>query len=158
MEIKSTKSITPVNINSATTINGDLIFETDARIDGRILGSVTSLENKVVIGNEGSVIGKLIVQELIVFGKVEGEVVVLGTTVINLGATISGSLNSRSVDVKEGAILDVKILTDVNQQTIEKSLEMVETVPENSSSFLRRGIQMMASHRSSVRADERATG
>ena len=158
MEIKSTKSITPVNINSATIINGDLIFETDARIDGRILGSVTSLENKVVIGNEGSVIGKLIVQDLIVFGKVEGEVVVLGTTVINLGATISGSLNSRSVDVKDGAILDVKILTDVNQHTIEKSLEMVETVPENSSSFLRRGIQMMASHRSSVRVDERATG
>ena len=161
MEIKLNNNITPVYINSETIINGELIFGTDARVEGRLLGSVRSLENKIVIGSEGYVTGRLDARELIVFGKLEGEITVSGTTVIHSGGFLQGRLNSRIVDIKEGAILNAKFLTDANQRTIEKSLPFPETAPvnsykkslplieikpDNSTSFLKIGIQMIPSH------------
>jgi cytoskeletal protein CcmA (bactofilin family) len=100
----------PTLINSGSRIKGELMFTTDVRIDGEVLGKVESDRN-AIIGAEGYVKGFLRARDLVVFGRLEGNIVVSGTTTLHAGSSIFGNLYTKGIEIDEGAIITARVIT-----------------------------------------------
>ena len=100
----------PTLINSSSKINGELIFTTEVRIDGEVFGKVES-DKSVIIGAEGYVKGFLRAKDLFVFGRLEGNIVVSGHTVLHESASVFGNLYTKVFEVKEGAVITARVVT-----------------------------------------------
>ncbi|MEI7421495.1 MAG: polymer-forming cytoskeletal protein [Prolixibacteraceae bacterium] len=100
----------PTLINAFSKINGELVLTTDLRIDGQIFGKVESDEN-IVIGSAGLVNGFLRAKNLVIYGRIEGNVVVSGVTTLHPQSAIFGNLYTKLIEVKEGAILTARVIT-----------------------------------------------
>ena len=119
----------PVFFNREVKINGDLIFGTDVHIDCETSGSI-ECESKLIIGVKGVVCGTLLAKELVVFGKLEGDVVVLEKVVLHSGSSLSGTLSARIIEIKDGTILDAKISITEPYVKVDKAVTPIPK-PEN---------------------------
>jgi cytoskeletal protein CcmA (bactofilin family) len=86
-----------------TRIVGDLISESNIRIDGEVQGNVTTTA-KVVIGETGFIKGNLTCQEGDVEGKIEGKVLVEGLLILREQAKVYGDIHTSKLHVEEGAV------------------------------------------------------
>lgn len=84
-------------------IVGDLLADSNLRIDGEILGNV-STSSKVVIGENGYIKGNLICQEADIEGKVEGKISIETLLVLREKAHVSGDIQTSKLHIEEGAI------------------------------------------------------
>jgi len=89
-------------IVEGSKIIGDIITESNLRIDGEVLGNVTSA-SKVVIGKSGYIKGNLTCGEGDVEGKIEGVVKVEGLLSLKSTANIEGEITTSKFQVDEGA-------------------------------------------------------
>jgi len=84
-------------------IVGDLLADSNLRIDGEVLGNV-STSSKVVIGENGYIKGNLMCQEADIEGKVEGKLSIETLLVLREKAHVSGDIQTSKLHVEEGAI------------------------------------------------------
>ncbi len=92
----------PNRISKNTKIKGDINSEADFRIDGELEGSVTT-SGKVVIGKNGSIVGKVICTNADVEGKFSGELQVANTLALKSSAVIEGDAVVGKLAVEPGA-------------------------------------------------------
>ncbi len=123
----------PTLINSSSKINGELIFTTDVRIDGEVFGKVESDKN-VIVGAEGFVKGFLRAKDLVVFGRIEGNIIVSGITILHEKASIFGNLYTKVFEVKDGATITAKVVTYEKLEAIDEAQiylaeEMIKVEP-----------------------------
>mgnify|MGYP006348754945 CR=1 FL=1 len=78
-------------IVEGTTIKGDIISETDFRLDGKLTGNFTS-EGKIVIGPTGEVIGDIICKSIDVEGVFSGKLQSEGMLNVKSKAHITGEV------------------------------------------------------------------
>lgn len=83
-------------------IVGDLITESNIRIDGEVVGNVTSTA-KVVIGANGRVLGNLTCSDADIEGNVKGVLKVDALLVLRSSAYIDGEISTSKLQVDEGA-------------------------------------------------------
>ena len=86
-----------------TKIIGDLVSESNIRIDGEVHGNVTST-SKVVIGDTGYIKGNLTCQEADVEGKIEGKLLIEGLLILREQAKVHGDIHTSKLHVEEGAV------------------------------------------------------
>jgi len=113
----------PMVINSCSTMTGELTLTTDTRIDGKVFAKVQSDRN-VIVGTSGHVKGFMRVNNLINFGRIEGNVIVSGTTILHPGSSIFGSLCTKVFEVKEGATITARIIT-YNELLTAENIELM---------------------------------
>ena len=123
----------PTLINSSSKINGELIFTTEVRIDGEVFGKVES-DKSVIIGAEGCVKGFLRAKDLVVFGRLEGNIIVSGITVLHENASVFGNLYTRVFEVKDGAVITARVVTydkleALDEAQIHLAEEMIKLEP-----------------------------
>ena len=123
----------PTLINSSSKINGELIFTTEVRIDGEVFGKVES-DKSVIIGAEGFVKGFLRARDLVVFGRLEGNIIVSGITVLHENASVFGNLYTKVFEVKEGAVITARVITYDKLEAIDEAQiylaeEMIKVEP-----------------------------
>ena len=94
-------------LSVGTVIQGKLSFDTPVRIDGKLSGEVFSTDT-LIVGESGILDAKIDVQNLIVMGKVKGQITVKESVKLMRGAQLEGVLNTRSLCVEEGAHFDGK--------------------------------------------------
>lgn len=94
-------------LSVGTVIQGKLSFDTPVRIDGKLSGEVFSTDT-LIVGESGILDAKIEVQNLIVMGKVKGQITVKESVKLMRGAQLEGVLNTRSLSVEEGAHFDGK--------------------------------------------------
>ena len=58
---------------TGTTVKGNIITETDFRLDGQVEGDI-SCNGKIVVGPKGQVIGNIVSSNAEILGEVEGSV------------------------------------------------------------------------------------
>ncbi|NJB68183.1 cytoskeletal protein CcmA (bactofilin family) [Desulfobaculum xiamenense] len=95
-------------LGSGTTYQGRLEFKGSVRIDGSFNGEVES-EGTLVIGREAHVEGTLHVGQLIVSGRVKGEVRALAKVVLHKTANFDGSMSTPVLMMEEGAVLEGQV-------------------------------------------------
>jgi cytoskeletal protein CcmA (bactofilin family) len=88
-------------VGHSCTVRGDLSAEGAFRVDGTIEGSVES-KTAVVIGETGAVTGNVRAVEVLVAGKIHGNVCATGHLEIMATGTIEGDIDAKSLRVETG--------------------------------------------------------
>lgn len=96
-------AITFNRIVEGTTITGDINSTEGIRLDGKLLGNLTT-DGKLVIGTSGYVKGTIKCNNSDIEGKVEGKIFVTELLSLKSTATITGDITTNKLSVEPNAI------------------------------------------------------
>jgi cytoskeletal protein CcmA (bactofilin family) len=89
-------------IVQGSKVIGDMITESNLRIDGVVEGNVTT-SAKVVIGQTGHIKGNLTCGSADIEGNIDGTLVVEGLLSLRANAIINGEISTSKLQIEEGA-------------------------------------------------------
>jgi len=89
-------------LDAGSSIRGDLHFEDNFRVDGRLIGRIVS-KGDLVVGEDGEVDGEVEVKNLYVFGTVRGKVKARERVEISRGSKIYADIEAQTFHIDDGA-------------------------------------------------------
>jgi len=89
-------------LGAGTTIKGDIQSNGDFRIDGILIGSITS-KGKIVIGQTGSVDGEVNCRNADISGQVKAQLTVAELLTLKATAKLSGEITTSKLSIEPGA-------------------------------------------------------
>jgi len=92
-------------VSVGTTLKGDISSSSDLRIDGKIIGNVSS-SSKIVIGASGSVEGDISGNQADIVGKVEGNVKTKDLLQLRGDCMVNGNIYAGKLQVEPTAIFN----------------------------------------------------
>ena len=101
----SIQASNPERLNAiveGSKVIGDMITESNLRIDGEVTGNISSA-SKVVIGKTGSIKGNLICAEADIEGTIDGTLNIDGLLTLRATAKIDGDIKTAKFQMEEGA-------------------------------------------------------
>lgn len=101
-------------IGPHSMIKGDLESEGSIRIDGKVVGNITSQGN-VIISENAHVIGDLKCLNTEIYGHCKGNVHVKGKLNLHQNASLDGDVISKSFSTKEGSHFNGQCTVDPNE-------------------------------------------
>ena len=90
---------------AGTIIKGNIITETDFRLDGSVEGDI-QCKGKIVVGPKGSVTGNIIAENAEILGQITGNVQVTKKLVLKATAIIKGDISSQQLEIEPNAQLN----------------------------------------------------
>ncbi|HNS72717.1 MAG TPA: polymer-forming cytoskeletal protein [bacterium] len=94
-------------LGKGTVVDGNIKVEHSLRIDGKVVGDVTSGDT-LIVGAEGEIKGTVKVKNLVLGGKITGSVLSQGRTVLEARSELRGELKTGKLVIDEGAMFDGK--------------------------------------------------
>jgi cytoskeletal protein CcmA (bactofilin family) len=114
-QFASTPNYTPVKTASAPleqatigrtlVIKGEISGGESLYIDGRVEGTINIPENRVTIGRNGTVAADVNAREVVIMGKVQGNVICGDRLDIRSDGSVTGDVVTQRISVEDGAIL-----------------------------------------------------
>ena len=95
-------------IEKSTKIVGEITSKADFRIDGSVEGKIVT-SGKVVIGEEGSVIGRIDCSNSDIAGSIDGIIDVSGILSLKSSSKVKGEVLVGKLAVESGANVDASI-------------------------------------------------
>lgn len=92
-------------VSAGTTLKGDISSNNDLRIDGTIIGNVTS-SAKIVIGANGSVEGNVSGSQADIVGKVTGDIRTKDLLQLRGECVVKGNLYAGKLQVEPSAVFN----------------------------------------------------
>ncbi len=92
-------------IGRSMVIKGEVTAGESLYIDGQIEGSVTVTDHRVTVGRNGSVKANIIAREVVIMGKVLGNVQCADRLDIRSEGSLTGDVITQRVSVEDGAIV-----------------------------------------------------
>jgi cytoskeletal protein CcmA (bactofilin family) len=92
----------PTSINPGTRINGDIASDADIRLDGNMVGNMSS-KAKIVIGSVGTIEGDVECYSADISGKVTGNIDVKDILFLKSTAVILGNIATSKLVIENGA-------------------------------------------------------
>lgn len=92
-------------IGENTRSEGKITSETSLRIEGKVQGEIECVED-VTIGEHGDVEARIEGRDIIVAGKVNGDITAKGKIVITGTGTVNGNIHARVFVIEEGALFN----------------------------------------------------
>ncbi|MEN6348468.1 MAG: polymer-forming cytoskeletal protein [Syntrophomonas sp.] len=92
-------------ISEGVEIKGEILSPGSIRIDGFVEGKL-SVKGNLVVGEKGFIKGEVTAQNLILAGKIEGNIQALGRLEIKSSGTMSGDASCSIISIEEGAYLE----------------------------------------------------
>ncbi|XXJ18235.1 bactofilin family protein [Desulfovibrio caledoniensis] len=96
-------------LGAGTNYHGKLHFQGAVRIDGNFEGEVVS-EGTLVIGQDAVVDGQVKVGQLVLSGRIKGEVEAKNKVVLHKTANLQGNIRTPVLVVEEGAVLEGQLV------------------------------------------------
>lgn len=96
-------------IGKSVTIRGELSGSEDLYMDGDIEGTITLPEHGLTIGPNAMVKADIRVRDLVVFGKVTGNLTATGRVDIRNSAVVNGDIVSGRLSIEENATISGKV-------------------------------------------------
>ena len=93
-------------VGHGTTLSGETQFHAMLRVDGHLVGSVTSESGTLIIGTNGQVDANIAVAAAMVNGSVAGDIVATEKLQLGRTARVVGNISSPRLIIEEGAILE----------------------------------------------------
>lgn len=90
-------------IAGSTKIIGDVITDTDIRIDGELKGNLTT-KGRLIIGQSGTINGEISCNNAEVEGTVEGKIIVNGLLDLKATSNLTGEITTKQLMIEPGAI------------------------------------------------------
>jgi cytoskeletal protein CcmA (bactofilin family) len=89
-------------INDGTSIKGDINAHGDTRIDGELIGNITS-KGRLVVGPKGKIAGEIRCNNVEVSGYIKGKVAAAELLTMKASAKIEGDIIAGKLSVEPGA-------------------------------------------------------
>ena len=101
----ATSPMDQAHIGRSLVIKGEVTGAESLFIDGRVEGTINFPDNRVTIGRNGTVTANITAKELVIMGKVQGNVECADRLDIRSEGLLSGDVITHRISVEEGAIL-----------------------------------------------------
>jgi len=93
------------NIGRTLVIKGEITGAESLFIDGRVEGTISFPDNRVTVGRNGNVAANITAKEVVIMGKVQGNVDAADRLDIRSEGLLTGDVITHRISVEEGAIL-----------------------------------------------------
>ena len=93
-------------VGHGTTLTGETQFQAMLRVDGHLIGTVSSETGTLIIGTNGQVDANILVAAAMINGTVNGDIVATEKLQLGRTARVMGNIQSPRLIVEEGAILE----------------------------------------------------
>jgi len=101
-------------------IRGELKGGEDLVIDGRVEGTVQLPEHRLTIGPNADVAADLSAQDVLVLGRVQGNLTATGRVELRAGCVVEGDVRAFRLAIEDNAVLRGKVdLTQPAHKTAE---------------------------------------
>lgn len=132
MAIFSKKDKVSLDLQSISTLisegcifDGNLKAPAYARIDGQITGDII-VDEGLIIGEKGTILGNIITKELVVYGTVTGSLQVNSLEIKSSGK-IQGEIRTQTLQVENGAVYNGSLsMTQNNKLAQGQKLEKTQ--------------------------------
>ena len=128
-------------VGHGTTLTGETEFQSMLRVDGHLIGTVSSPSGTLIIGTNGQVDANIAVAAAMINGSVNGDVVASEKLQLGRTARVIGNIQSPRLIIEEGAILEggcnmVKARETQEEQAVAASSQYEESQPSMQTSLL----------------------
>jgi len=89
-------------IGNGTVLKGDIVSDGDFRIDGTLIGSITS-KAKVIIGTTGTIEGEIKCANGDFSGKIKANVLVTEMLSLKATSSLTGNIQTSKLSIEPGA-------------------------------------------------------
>lgn len=93
-------------VGHGTTLTGETEFHAMLRVDGHLIGTVSSTAGTLIIGTNGQVDANISVAAAMINGSVNGDIIATEKLQLGRTARVMGNIQSPRLIVEEGAILE----------------------------------------------------
>lgn len=93
-------------VGHGTTLTGETEFHAMLRVDGHLIGTVSSEAGTLIIGTNGQVDANISVAAAMINGSVNGDVIASEKLQLGRTARVMGNIQSPRLIIEEGAILE----------------------------------------------------
>src|SRR5438270_1794208 len=100
-----TSPVEQATIGRSLVIKGEVSGSESLYIDGRIEGSVNLTDNRITIGRNGSVAANIVAREVVIMGKVHGNIQCSDRLDIRSEGSLTGDVITQRISVEDGAVL-----------------------------------------------------
>ena len=100
-----TSPIEQATIGRSLVIKGEISGSESLYVDGRIEGTVSFKEHRVTVGRNGVVAANITAREVVIMGKVTGNIECSDRVDIRSEGSLTGDIISRRISVEDGAML-----------------------------------------------------
>ncbi len=115
-------------IGKGLTIKGEINGSESLYIDGKVEGSINLPGNRVTVGRNGQVAASITAREIVVLGKVRGNVTATDRVDIRAEGSLNGDVTAARISIEDGAFFKGGI--DIRKPEAGKPAAGVATTPE----------------------------
>ena len=123
-----TSPIEQATIGRTVVIKGEVTGGESLYIDGRVEGNVNFKDHRVTVGRNGVVAANISAREVVIMGKVTGNVDCSDRVDIRSEGSLTGDVVSQRISVEDGALLRGSVQLTPSEQKHEKSSELPKTM------------------------------
>ncbi len=106
-------------IGKTITISGEVKGKEDLVVDGRVEGTVNLADCRLTIGPNAEVAADLSARDVLVLGKVQGNVVATGRVELRSGCHLEGDIKALRLAIEDNAVFHGKV--DLTQAAAKPS-------------------------------------
>jgi cytoskeletal protein CcmA (bactofilin family) len=100
------------HIGKSVHIRGELTGSEDLYLDGEVEGTIDLRDHSLIIGPNGKIKAGIVARDLVVHGKVEGNVTASGRVELRKSCTLIGDVGTQRIVIEDGAFfkgaIDIK--------------------------------------------------
>jgi cytoskeletal protein CcmA (bactofilin family) len=121
-------------IGKSLVIKGEVTGSESLYIDGRVEGSINLSGNRVTIGRNGVVAANISAREIVVLGKVRGNLTASDRVDIRSDGSLTGDVVAARISIEDGAFfkggIDIRKAGSANAKPEEAAKSVAATAPE----------------------------
>jgi cytoskeletal protein CcmA (bactofilin family) len=120
-----TSPIEQASIGRTLAIKGEISGSESLYIDGKVEGTLTFKDHRVTVGRNGVVAANIAAREVVIMGKVTGNIECSDRVDIRSEGSLTGDIVSARISVEDGAMLRGSVqLTPAEQKQDKKDKEV----------------------------------
>jgi len=96
-------------IGKSVTIRGEVKGSEDLVIDGHLEGTITLTESRLTIGPNASVAADVSARDVLIQGRVQGNVVASGRVELRAGCSVEGDIRALRLAIEDNAVFRGKV-------------------------------------------------
>jgi cytoskeletal protein CcmA (bactofilin family) len=121
-------------IGRSLVIKGDISGAESLFVDGRIEGTVNIPENRVTVGRNGVVTADVNAREVVIMGKVQGNIICSDRLDIRSEGAVTGDVVVQRISVEDGAILKGSVQVQAASEQKHKQNQQQQSKPNGDAS------------------------
>jgi cytoskeletal protein CcmA (bactofilin family) len=96
-------------IGKTIVIRGEVKGSEDLVLDGQVEGTISLSENRLTIGSTATIAADLTARDVLIMGKVQGNIVASGRVELRAGCNLEGDIRAARLAIEDNAVFFGKV-------------------------------------------------